>query len=94
MAGIVALVYFVAGSLAFTRKIKLFTIASSLLLFAALKIIAASQVLTFFFIALLGIAFMVLLIVKSPRENKSTLYFSFPCWLLIGAVLLHLLYLS
>lgn len=94
MAGIVALVYFVVGCVAFTRKIKLFTIASSLLLFAALKIIAASQVLTFFFIALLGIAFMVLLIVKSPCENKSILYFSFPCWLLIGAVLLHLLYLS
>ncbi|AUV00963.1 hypothetical protein AAIG33_04930 [Phytobacter ursingii] len=94
MAGIVALVYFVVGCVAFTRKIKLFTIASSLLLFAALTLLAPSPVFTLLCIALLVIAFMVLLIVNSPRENKSTLYFSFPCWLLIGAVLLHLFYLS
>lgn len=94
MAGIVALVYFVAGSLAFTRKIKLFTIASSLLLIAALKIIAVSQPLIIFFVALLVIAFVVLLVVNTERDNKSVFYFSLPCWLLISAVLLDLFYLT
>ncbi|HAT2607908.1 TPA: hypothetical protein I8235_000842 [Kluyvera intermedia] len=94
MAGIVALVYFVVGFVAFTRKIKLFTIASSLLLFAALKIIAASQVLTFFFIALLVSVFVVLTVVKTDRDTKSIFYFSLPCWLLIGAVLIYLFYLT
>ncbi len=94
MAGIIALVYFVLGAVAFTRKIKLFAIASSLLLFVALTIVAASQPFTLLFIALLVIAFLVLLIVKKPRDNKGIFYFSLPCWLLIGAVLIHLFYLS
>lgn len=94
MAGIVALVYFVVGFVAFTRKIKLFTIASTLLLFAALKMIAVSQPLTLVFIALLVIAFVVLLVMKNERDNKSVFYFSLPCWLLIGAVLIYLFYLT
>lgn len=94
MAGIVALVYFVLGSVAFTRKIKLFAIASSLLLLAALTIVAASQLFTLLFITLLVIAFLVLLIMKTPRDNKGVFYFSLPCWLLIGAVLIHLFYLN
>ncbi|MDV2902637.1 hypothetical protein R0H17_13440 [Phytobacter diazotrophicus] len=94
MAGIVALVYFVVGFVAFTRKIKLFTIASTLLLFVALKMIAVSQPLTLVFIALLVIAFVVLLVMKNERDNKSVFYFSLPCWLLIGAVLIHLFYLT
>jgi hypothetical protein len=77
MAGIVALVYFVVGFVAFTRKIKLFTIASSLLLFAALKIIAASQVLTFS-LSRLVIVFVVLTVVKTDRDNKSFFISRFP----------------
>jgi hypothetical protein len=78
MAGIVALVYFVVGFVAFTRKIKLFTIASSLLLFAALKMIAASQPLTLVFIALLVIAFVVLLVMKTNVTIKASFISRFP----------------
>ncbi|AMO49891.1 hypothetical protein GA0061071_107143 [Kosakonia oryzendophytica] len=89
-AGIIALIYFALGTLLFIKKIRLYTITSSFLLFVALHIVAPSQLLTAIWIAVLLLTFAGLLIIKSSRDKRGVFYFSLPCWLLIASVIIDL----
>lgn len=89
MAWIVSLIYFILGSVTFTKKIRLFAIASSVLLFLALTSISDSLVLKSIYIAIIAIAFISMFVIKASPDKKGVFYFSIPCWLLISSVLIN-----
>jgi len=92
MAWIVSLIYFILGSVSFTKKIRLFAIVSSVLLFLALTSISDSLMLKSIYIAIIAIAFISMVALKFSPEKKGTFFFSIPCWLLIASVLINVFF--
>ncbi|MGY5956693.1 hypothetical protein ACUY4R_000898 [Kosakonia sp. BK9b] len=84
------MIYWLTGVAVFTRKIRLFSVVSALLLYATLRSLTYSPLLTSLALAVLIGSFIALLIMKSSREQKSTVYFSVPCWMLLGTVIINL----
>ncbi|TCC07085.1 hypothetical protein E0L21_11765 [Kosakonia quasisacchari] len=87
MEGVIALIYFVLGTVFFTQKIRLFAIVSSFILYVALHIAATSALLTGLLLACLLITFVILLPLNRNRDKRAVLHFSLPCWLLIVSVI-------
>lgn len=94
MVWIVALLYFAPGYMAFLKKIKLFAVVSSILFALALIAVSDSLLLQAIYIAIVVITFTGLLAVKTTGNNKGTMYFSLPCWLLIASVVIKVFFTS
>lgn len=89
MVWIVSLIYFLLGTVSFMKQVRLFSIASSVLLCLAFTYITDSPMLTGIYIAILLLSYIAMLIIKGDLSKKGTFYFSVPCWLLILSVLIN-----
>ncbi len=87
MAGIISLLFLCVGAITFTKEIKLFKIASSIMLYFSFVVAKGNVPLQISYISIILIVFIVLLYINSSKKNKDIFYFSIPCWLLVLSVI-------
>lgn len=87
MTAIISLIYLCVGVLAFTRKIKLFKVISSIVLYSSLLISKENIPLQVFNVSIILLSLITLLYINTSKEKKDIFYFSIPCWLLITSII-------
>lgn len=87
MAGIISLIFLFTGVLALTRKIKLFKVLSSILLYLSFLVAKDIFSLQVFNVSIILLTLIIITYINTSKEKKDIFYFSMPCWLLMASVI-------
>jgi len=84
---LISLIFFIVGTVTFTKKIKIHAIVCTFLFYLAINNIKNTLFLQLTYIAIIVIAYAYLLMRK--KLKGEIVYFSIPCWLLIASILIN-----
>lgn len=87
MVEIFSLLFLIAGITLFTRDVKLFKIASGVVLYFSFLVVKENTLLQIFYSFIITMVLLVLVYMNISMKKKDIFYFSIPCWLLVVSVM-------